>query len=194
MKPTPTTQSRPLPPPQGPRQLPHQHWLPSSPPGPREKQDNPPRSLCDLPNKPPGKTPSLLARQEPASTPARPGNYPARVTRGHSSSTGPASVLLSSPDSRTGCAPTCLALLSTVPPESSSHTPLARTLWPTSHPSQTQEGPKSSPRSLGDDSLSFRFRLTQPGPLDINTGPTLSSLKTRASSRLKDPPATQAAT
>ena len=37
-------------------------------------------------------------------------------------------VLLSSPDSHTGRAPTYLALLSTVPPKGSSHTPLVRTL------------------------------------------------------------------
>lgn len=64
----------------------------------------------------------------PALETAHPGNYPARATRGHSSSTGPACVLLSSPDSHTGCAPSCLALLSTAPLKGSSHTPLAPTL------------------------------------------------------------------
>lgn len=124
-----------------------------------EKQDNPPRSLCDLPNKPPGKTPSLLALQEPASTPARPGNYPARATGSHSSSTGPA----------------CSPVITRLPHGPCAHLPgpalhcpsrriLATLPWsaPSSPPPTLPRLRKdqSSPRGLGDDSLSFRFRLT----------------------------------
>lgn len=53
--------------------------------------------------------------------------------------------------------------------------PEARATLPWPAPSSPPPTPprlrkdQSSPRSLGDDSLSFRFRRTQPGPLDIPT-------------------------
>lgn len=127
---------------------------PSSPPGPWKKQDNPPRGLCDLPNKPPGKMPSLLAWQELASTPARP-EPPAATPH-------PLDLPVFSCHHPTPAQ----AVHPPAWPCSPLPLPKARATLPWPLPSSPPPTPprlrkdRSSPRSLGDDSLSFRFRLT----------------------------------